>query len=48
MKKKARIVAVAVAVIAALLSFAATAFAATPCLGAYYEPEMPKKLRPTK
>ncbi len=33
---------------AALFAFAANAFAATPCLGPAYEPEMPEKLRPTK
>ncbi len=43
--KKARIIAAAVSVLVALFTFAANAFAATPCSGPIYEPEMPEKLK---
>jgi len=32
-------------VLLAVIAIAANAFAATPCGGPYYEPEMPEKLR---
>ncbi len=45
MRRGARFIATTIAVIAALMAFAANVFAATPCSGAYYEPEMPEKLK---
>lgn len=42
--KKARITVTIVTILAAVFAFAANAFAATPCLGPMYEPEMPEKL----
>lgn len=43
--KKARIIAAVVSVLVALFTFAANVFAATPCNGPYYEPEVPEKLK---
>lgn len=43
--KRARIIAAVVSVLAAVFAFAANAFAATPCFGPAFEPEMPEKLR---
>ena len=37
--------AIAVVVLAALTTVIANAFAALPCMGAYYEPEMPESLK---
>ena len=34
-----------IAVLAAVFAFAANAFAATPCSGPAFEPEMPEKLK---
>lgn len=48
MRLNRRILIAVAAAVAALFAFAANAFAATPCLGPAYEPEMPEKLRPTK
>lgn len=45
MRRGARFIATAIAVIAALMAFAANVFAATPCSGAYYEPKMPDSIR---
>jgi cyclic lactone autoinducer peptide len=45
MKRTTRFIAAAIAVIAALMAFAANVFAGTPCAGAYYEPEVPEKLK---
>lgn len=42
--KKARFFAAVVSVLAAVFAFAANVFAATPCSGPYYEPEMPEEL----
>ncbi len=43
--KKARIIAAAVSVVAAVFAFAANVFAAAPCGGPFYEPKLPEKLR---
>ena len=43
--KRARIIAAIVSALAAVFAFAANAFAATPCIGPAYEPEVPEKLR---
>lgn len=43
--KKTRIIAMIVTTFAAVFAFAANVFAATPCNGPYYEPEVPEKLR---
>ena len=43
--KRARIIAAVITAFAAMFAFAANAFAATPCNGPYYEPEVPEKLR---
>ncbi len=43
--KRARIIAAIVSALAAVFAFAANAFAATPCIGPAFEPEMPEKLR---
>ena len=48
MNKRNRIIIAIVSAFAALFAFAASAFAEAPCLGPFYEPEMPDKLRPTK
>ena len=48
MNKRNRIIIAIVSALTALFAFAASAFAATPCNGPFYEPEMPEKLRPTK
>lgn len=45
MRRSTRIVTAFVAVFAAMMAFAANAFAAAPCVGAIYEPEMPQKLK---
>lgn len=45
MKRTTRIVAAFVAVFAAMMAFAANAFAAAPCVGAFYEPEIPDLFR---
>ena len=42
--KKARIIAAIVSALAVVFAFAANAFAATPCTGPFYEPEMPETL----
>lgn len=44
MKRTIRIVAAFVAVFATMMAFAANAFAAAPCAGVFYEPEMPGSL----
>lgn len=43
--KRARFIAAVITALAAVFAFAANAFAATPCSGPYYEPEMPEKLK---
>ncbi|MBQ4447682.1 MAG: cyclic lactone autoinducer peptide [Clostridia bacterium] len=43
--KRARIIAAIVSALAAVFAFAANAFAATPCIGPAFEPEMPEKLK---
>ncbi len=43
--KKTRLIAAVITALAAVFAFAANAFAATPCGGPYYEPEMPEKLK---
>lgn len=48
MKKRSQVIIAIVSAFAALFAFAASAFAATPCNGPFYEPEMPEKLRPAK
>ena len=45
MKRRTRFVAAVVAVIAAVMAFAANVFAATPCSGAFFEPIVPEKLK---
>lgn len=45
MKRTTRIVAAFVAVFAAMMAFAANAFAAAPCAGVFYEPEIPDLFR---
>ncbi len=42
--KRIKVIAAVVSVFAALFAFAAHAFAATPCAGPFYEPEMPRCL----
>lgn len=44
MKRTIRIVTAFVAVFATMMAFAANAFAAAPCVGAFYEPEIPDSL----
>ena len=46
--KKARVILAIISALAAVFAFAASAFAEAPCVGPFYEPEMPEKLRPTK
>lgn len=43
--KKARIIAAVITALAAVFAFAANAFAATPCIGPAFEPEVPEKLK---
>ncbi|MBR0156730.1 MAG: cyclic lactone autoinducer peptide [Clostridia bacterium] len=43
--KKARIIMAIVSALAAVFAFAASAFAEAPCVGPFYEPEMPEKLK---
>ncbi len=43
--KRARIIAAIITALAAVFAFAANVFAATPCNGPYYEPELPEKLK---
>jgi len=43
--KRARIIAAIVSLLAVVFAFAANAFAATPCTGPAFEPEMPERLR---
>lgn len=43
--KRAKILAAVISVLAAVFTFAANAFAAAPCNGPIYEPELPEKLR---
>ncbi|MBQ1389846.1 MAG: cyclic lactone autoinducer peptide [Clostridia bacterium] len=43
--KKTRFILAVISVLAAVFAFAAHAFAATPCVGPAYEPEVPEKLR---
>ena len=43
--KKTRIIMAVITVLAAVFAFAANAFAATPCVGPAYEPEVPEKLK---
>lgn len=43
--KRARIIAAIVSALAAVFAFAANAFAAAPCGGPLFEPEMPEKLK---
>ena len=44
MKIRVRIITAAVTVLSAVFAFAASAFAAVPCAGPMYEPELPEKL----
>ena len=43
--KKTRFILAIISVLAAVFAFAANAFAATPCTGPYFEPEMPENLK---
>ncbi|MBR5949298.1 MAG: cyclic lactone autoinducer peptide [Clostridia bacterium] len=43
--KKARILTAVASVFAVVFAFAANAFAAAPCFGPFYEPEIPQKLK---
>lgn len=43
--KKTRIVMAVITALAAVFAFAANVFAATPCSGPAYEPQVPEKLR---
>lgn len=43
--KKTRLIAAIISALAAVFAFAANAFAAAPCGGPLFEPEMPEKLR---
>ena len=43
--KKTRIIMAVITALAAVFAFAANVFAATPCTGPAYEPEMPEKLK---
>lgn len=45
MKRRSHFIIATIAVIAALMAFAANVFAATPCSGAYFEPQIPEKLK---
>lgn len=42
--KKTRFMLAVISVLAAVFAFAANAFAASPCIGPYFEPEIPKEL----
>ncbi len=43
--KKTRLIAAIISALATVFAFAANAFAATPCIGPAFEPEVPEKLR---
>ena len=43
--KKTRLIAAIISALAAVFAFAANAFAAAPCGGPLFEPDMPEKLK---